>query len=304
MYKCNNLFYIPYILLFYFYFYFLYFLFVPIWDINYLETKWDIYIRMTKTGLTPYATDTDYSGDNKCRCKFCDKHIKNSDRLLNHERNCEITTFNILYKLNNGTLPKRPFTNVCEVITTNGNKPMNQIDIYEEFKSSPKVSQDTQTSNTFWDNENLNDDTNSDISNNEELFYNNEVFDENEIECIINTFLTDNNNDCNKNILFNNTMNNIDDLMIKMKSNMETQSKLYDEMLDEKKIITNDYVDKFDEFISDYSSDDEEPFYRVKITNGNGDIDYDFYTKNNVYVDTSIHNTAFFEWKSYATFDD
>jgi len=104
--------------------------------INYLETKCHIYIRMTKTGLTPYATDADYNGDNKCRCKYCDKIIKNQDRLLAHERTCEITTFNILYKLQNGTLPKRPFTNTIKVITTNGDKPMNQIDIYEEFKTS------------------------------------------------------------------------------------------------------------------------------------------------------------------------
>ena len=170
-------------------------------DINYLKTKCHIYITMTKSLITPYATDSTYNGDTKCRCKFCDKLIKNSDRLLAHERTCEITTFNILYKLQNGTLPKRPFTNTTNININNTTKPMNQIDIYENFCFSPKISQDTQTSNTFWENEKKNNnDIKSEIDNNyvmkftidnksdtsetsdEELYYNSEVFDENEID--------------------------------------------------------------------------------------------------------------------------
>ena len=55
--------------------------------------------------------------------------------------------------------------------------------------------------------------------------------------------------------------------------------------------------------IEDYSTDEEEPFYRNTIINGNGDKDYEYYSKDNIYIDTNIYNREFFEWKSNATFD-
>lgn len=81
----------------------------------------------------------------------------------------------------------------------------------------------------------------------------------------------------------------------------------FNSLLEEKKIITNDYVDKFDEFIEDYSSTDEEeePYYRKVIIDKYGNKDFEYYeTKTNKLVNYEIHNMDFFNWKSYATFDN
>ena len=277
---------------------------------------------MTLSLVKPTASNVDYA-DNKHRCIFCDKACKNKERLLAHQRVCEITTFNILHNFHTKCLPTKCFKQGDKVLINGKLKPMRQINIYEDMipydthfvnnDSDEKESENnSETSNTFCPSDTsdfleieLDED---DIITNEIEIDHSEKFhstiDTEEEECI--NCIQNEEGKCEEHMsieyyeeIHNDEifLDNLESMINDMKSNMECQSKLYDEMLEEKKNIENK-VEELIAYDSDESEEDE-PFYFVNTKDSMGIAQKDFYTKDGIYCDPEIYNPELAEWKIY-----